>query len=247
MDLDMPPAWSQACMCGRTFSMPHTHTYHMHTCLQMKKQLSSAMEKAREVLQVKKHCKMEDMIQWEASETSNHPVIDESSLTTGKVLLPTHQQVRFLLQPTVISYEAHQIPEMNCTEIQGLDQPLAEWRVQWQNCQLPKHYHDIAPKPPTSLLPASSQVASDCPWVDSEVFPAQPSPMHISPVKRRLKSGGLSCDPPDLSRSDLICLDPLRIWLEFFWPQMAVIGPNFPTRLWPEWPIPSGSNCIHLD
>ena len=32
---------------------------------------------------------------------------------------------------------------------------------------------------------------------------------------------GLSHDPPDQ-----ICLDLLRIWLEFFWPQMAVIGPN---------------------
>ena len=89
--MDMPPAWSQACMCGQVFSAPHTYTYHMRTCPQMKKRLSSALGKAREVLQVKKRRKMEDTIRGEASETSDHPAIDESPLTTG--FLPTHQQV----------------------------------------------------------------------------------------------------------------------------------------------------------
>jgi hypothetical protein len=97
--MDMPPAWSQACVCGRTFSAPHTYTHHMRTCPQTKKRLSSALENAREVLQEKKRRKMEDMIQREALlvDTSNHPVIDSpSSLTDLEVLLPTpgHQQVR---------------------------------------------------------------------------------------------------------------------------------------------------------
>jgi hypothetical protein len=158
----------------------------MRTCPQTKKRLSSALEKAREVFQAKKRRKMEDTIQREASETSNHPVIDESPLT--KVLLPSHQQVRFLLQPTGVSYAVHQIPETTCAESQDLDQPLAERRVQRQNRQLPKRYRDIAPEPPTALLPASLQVVSDCPWVDPKVIPAQPSPVRISPVKRLLKS-----------------------------------------------------------
>lgn len=91
--MDVPPAsaWSQACMCGQTFSAPHTYTYHMRTCPQTKKRLSSALEKAREVFQAKKRRKMEDIVRREASETSNHHVIDESLLT--KVILPTHQQV----------------------------------------------------------------------------------------------------------------------------------------------------------
>lgn len=66
--MDMPPAsaWSQACMCGQVFSAPHTYTYHMRTCPQMKKRLSSALGKAREVLKVKKRRKMEDTIRGEA-------------------------------------------------------------------------------------------------------------------------------------------------------------------------------------
>jgi hypothetical protein len=63
----------------------------MRTCPQIKKRLSSALEKAREVFQAKKRRKMEDIIRREASETSNHHVVDESPLT--KVILPTHQQV----------------------------------------------------------------------------------------------------------------------------------------------------------
>jgi hypothetical protein len=65
----------------------------MRTCPQTKKRLSSALEKAREVLQAKKRRKMEDMIRREASESSNHPVIDESP---SSLLLPT-QLVRFFL------------------------------------------------------------------------------------------------------------------------------------------------------
>ena len=171
--MDMPPAWSQACMCGQMFSVPNTYTYHMHTCPQMKKQLSSALGKAREVFQAKKCRKMEDVIQQEASEASNHPVVNESSLT--KVLLPIYQQVWLLLQPTGVSYAVHQIPKTTSAESHDLNQPIAEQRMQRQNRQLPKCYRDIAPEPPTTLLLASSQVVSDCPLVNPEVFTAHPS------------------------------------------------------------------------
>ena len=53
------------------------------------------MEKAREILQAKKRRKMEDMIRREASETLNHPAIDESPL-----LLPP-QLVRFSVNSLV--------------------------------------------------------------------------------------------------------------------------------------------------
>lgn len=178
--MEMPPAWSQACMCGQTFSAPHTYTYHIRTCPRTRKRLSSALEKAREVLQAKKRRKMEDRIQREASETSNHPAIDESPS-----LLPPHQLVRFLLQLTGVSYAVHQIPETTCAESQDLDQPLANRRVQRQNRQLPKRYRDIAPEPPTALLPFSQP---DRPLVDPEVLSVQPSPVRISPVKKHLES-----------------------------------------------------------
>src|SRR5271156_6434388 len=78
--MDIPPAWSRACMCRQTFFAPHTYTYHMHTCPQTKKRLSSALGKAREVFQVKKRRKMEVMIRQEASETSNHPVVNDQQV-----------------------------------------------------------------------------------------------------------------------------------------------------------------------
>jgi hypothetical protein len=134
----------------------------MRTCPQTKKRLSSALEKAREVLQAKKHRRKEDMLQQEASKTSNHPVVDDS------------------LAPL--------IPETTCAESQDLNQPLAIRRVQRQNRQLPKRYRDIVPEPPTPFLPASSHVLSNCPSVDPSMLPAQPSPACISPVKRILNS-----------------------------------------------------------
>jgi hypothetical protein len=42
-----------------------------------------------------------------------------------------------------------------------------------------------------------------------------------------LPQGGLITDPPDLSRSDQIRSDLIRIRSEFLWSQMAVIGPFF--------------------
>jgi hypothetical protein len=42
--------------------------------------------------------------------------------------------------------------------------------------------------------------------------------------------GGLITDPPDLSRSDQIHSDLIRIRSEFLWYQMAVIGPFFLTK-----------------
>ena len=77
---------------------------------------------------------------------------------------------------------------MTCAESQDLNQPLAEWRACHQNHQFPKHYHDIAPKPPTALPLASLQAISDCPLADPRVFPAQQSPVCTPLAKRLLKS-----------------------------------------------------------
>ena len=35
--MDVPPAWSQACICGRTFSVPQAYTCHASSCPTMKK------------------------------------------------------------------------------------------------------------------------------------------------------------------------------------------------------------------
>jgi hypothetical protein len=52
--MDLQPAWSNACLCGRTFTSPRGYTYHQRNCSKTKKRLSSALEKVREVNQAKK-------------------------------------------------------------------------------------------------------------------------------------------------------------------------------------------------
>ena len=104
--MDMPPAsaWSQACMCGQVFSAPHTYTYHMRTCPQMKKRLSSALGKAREVLKVKKRRKMEDTIRGEALRLQtirplmSHLWLRGSYLPTSRCDISNLNPLAFLMQ-----------------------------------------------------------------------------------------------------------------------------------------------------
>jgi hypothetical protein len=59
--MDLPPAWSQSCACGRTFSVPQAYTYHKRSCQKTKKRLFGALEKAREVWQAKKRQRMDQL------------------------------------------------------------------------------------------------------------------------------------------------------------------------------------------
>ena len=92
--MDVPPAWSQACICGRTFSVPQAYTYHMRSCPKTKKQLSSALQQAKEVFQARKRRKMEDAARRKAIETSGPPVAEPP---LNEVNLPSHQEVSFLI------------------------------------------------------------------------------------------------------------------------------------------------------
>lgn len=61
--MEIPPAWSQVCSCGRTFSVPQAYTYHKRSCQKTKKRLATALEKAKEVLHARKRQKTEGMAQ----------------------------------------------------------------------------------------------------------------------------------------------------------------------------------------
>jgi hypothetical protein len=52
--MDLPPAWSQTCICGRAFSLPQAYTFHQRSCQKTKKRLLGALEKARDILQARK-------------------------------------------------------------------------------------------------------------------------------------------------------------------------------------------------
>jgi hypothetical protein len=90
--MNVSPAWSQACICGRTFSVPRAYTCHTRSCPKAKKRLSSALQKAKEAFHANKRRKTEDAARREATETLG-PLVAEPSL--NEVNLRSHQQVSF--------------------------------------------------------------------------------------------------------------------------------------------------------
>ena len=66
----------------------------MRSCPKTKKRLSSALQQAKEVFQVRKRHKMEDAAQQKAIETSGPPVTEPP---LNEVNLPSHQEVSFLI------------------------------------------------------------------------------------------------------------------------------------------------------
>jgi hypothetical protein len=76
--MELPPAWSQSCICGRTFSVPQAYTCHKRSCQKTKKRFSSALEKAKEVWQVKKRRKMEQVVEEVTQSQPVENVVDES-------------------------------------------------------------------------------------------------------------------------------------------------------------------------
>jgi hypothetical protein len=99
--MDLPPAWSQACACGRTFSVPQAYTCHKRSCQKTKKRLSCALEKAKEVWQAKKRRKTEERTKGETVEChSNESLNVAAELLLNDALLPSvhvHPQVRSLV------------------------------------------------------------------------------------------------------------------------------------------------------
>lgn len=79
--MDLPPAWCQACVCGRTFSVPQAYTCHKRSCQKTKKRLAGALEKAKEVWQAKKRRKMGEMAERQAPESRSN-----CDLVAGPVL-----------------------------------------------------------------------------------------------------------------------------------------------------------------
>jgi hypothetical protein len=60
--MDLPPAWSQTCVCGRAFSLPQAYTFHQRSCQKTKKRLLGALEKAKDILQARKRRKVESVV-----------------------------------------------------------------------------------------------------------------------------------------------------------------------------------------
>jgi len=150
--MDLPPAWSQSCICSQILSVPQAYTCHKHSCLKMKKQLSGVLEKAKNVWKTNKHHKTEEMGHCEATNSSTQLVAAEPLLNV--TFLPgIHQQVRFLIQSPWLLVEwfsVHQTIKSSSTNYTDLHQSLAEWRT-CREYIMPRCYQDIAPEPPAAL------------------------------------------------------------------------------------------------
>ena len=60
--MDLPPSWSQTCVCGRAFSLPQAYTFHQRSCQRTKKWLLGALEKDKDILQARKCRKVESVL-----------------------------------------------------------------------------------------------------------------------------------------------------------------------------------------
>jgi hypothetical protein len=116
--MDLPPAWSQACICGRVFSVPQAFSCHKRSCPKSKKRLSSALERAKEVWQSRKRRKAEEG-QSEALEgLSKQNDSDTTSCPSPVDVLNftcVHPQVSRLS-----SYQQHRLLIRSCSECRDL-------------------------------------------------------------------------------------------------------------------------------
>jgi hypothetical protein len=97
--MDLPSAWCQVCVCGRTFSVPQAYTCHKRSCQKTKKRLSSALDKAKEVWQSRKCRKMEAMQSPTMENPPDQNVAIEQESTV--VALALEHEVRLMLMQLI--------------------------------------------------------------------------------------------------------------------------------------------------
>lgn len=96
--MDLPPAWCEVCLCGRTFSLPRAYTYHKRSCQTTKKRLNSGLERAKEIWNAKKRRKLDEKAEKESlalagpSHISNSLVPDDPPASA-----PTPEVIFFVL------------------------------------------------------------------------------------------------------------------------------------------------------
>jgi hypothetical protein len=119
--MDLAPAWSQAWICGRVFSVPQAFSCHKRSCPMSKKRLSSVLERAKEVWQARKRRKAE-VDQSKSSEDSSNQLENDSDTSC-----PSSSRVDVLnytcIHPQVCrlsSYRQHRLLIRSCSECRYL-------------------------------------------------------------------------------------------------------------------------------
>ena len=94
-------AWSQACICGRVFSVPQAYSYHRRSCPKTRKRVSDALAKANEVWRAKKRQKI-DGSQATVECTSESPSVVAELQSNDDDYDSAHPQVRFHVRLAVL-------------------------------------------------------------------------------------------------------------------------------------------------
>jgi hypothetical protein len=100
--MDLPLAWCQVCICGRTFSLPQAYTYHKRSCQKTKKRLAGALEKAKEVWQTNKRRETEakaakGALGLRSSESSHLNALPVATTASEPPTPAASPEVRFIL------------------------------------------------------------------------------------------------------------------------------------------------------
>lgn len=123
--MDLPPAWCQVCVCGRTFSVLQAYTFHKRSCQKTKKRLSGALDKAKAVWQSKKRRKMEVM----QTPTAENPLEQTASIEqeSNEAALALQHEVRLLMLVPLI---AHQVVILS---VRVPPRTTKTWISHWQS------------------------------------------------------------------------------------------------------------------
>ena len=185
--MEFPSAWYQVCICGRTFSVPQAYTYHKRSCEQTKKRLAGALDKAKEVWQVKKRQRLEEKT---VAERTNAP--EPAQNDSGCLTMPFVPEVSFFELASVSQpkYDCQSVIHSSMN-VDDLDQALAQRRGR-RDPRLPKRYRDMLPDPPAALPPSLQSVCHDDAMLPlfQETHPASASrgPSVIAKITKVLKS-----------------------------------------------------------
>lgn len=72
MDFDRTAAFSETCLCGKSFSLPGTYTRHKRNCTKTKKRLAGALEKAKELWIIRKRRRLGTSESIQVSESASN-------------------------------------------------------------------------------------------------------------------------------------------------------------------------------
>jgi hypothetical protein len=195
--MDLPPAWSQTCVCGRAFSLPQAYTFHQRSCQRTKKRLLGALEKVKDILQARKRRKVDSVlpVQNLAAEAGPSSQLVDLAHPNDLPIPVVHSEVRFPFNRVhhSLTYSIFQSAMAIAMDYEDLDRSLAQRRGRREHRQLPKRYRDVLPEPPAALPPASVLTGAQIVTVTSPPITAAPalpralSPV-LSPVRKILKS-----------------------------------------------------------